>query len=172
MMGRHASSPAQGNSAERVMLRNIVYLTDFSRSAEAALPFAKAMARAFAGKVYALHVLVPDFISYLTPESPREALEQQERIAAWNMNGAALKLEGMPHESLIERADSLWQVLDPKLKQCGVDLVVLGTHGLKFVRGSTAERVLRKSNVPVMTVGPGVTHRSRPKAGFGALCWP
>jgi Universal stress protein family len=59
MMGRHASSSAQGNSAERVVLRNIVYLTDFSRSAEAALPFAKAMARAFDGKVYALHVLVP-----------------------------------------------------------------------------------------------------------------
>ena len=138
-----------------------MYLTDFSRSAEAALPFAKAMARAFDGKVYALHVLVPDFISYLTPESPREALEQQERIAASKMDTVDSKFKGMPHESLIERADSLWQILDPKLKQCGVDLVVLGTHGRtglrKFVMGSTAERVLRKSSVPVMTVGPGVT---------------
>lgn len=161
MIGRHASSSAKGNSAERVTLRNILYLTDFSRSAEAALPFAKAMARAFDGKVYALHVLVPDFTSYLTPESPREALEQQERIAASKMDTVDSKFKGMPHESLIERADSLWQVLDPKLKQCGVDLVVLGTHGRtglrKFVMGSTAERVLRKSTVPVMTVGPGVT---------------
>lgn len=145
-----------------------MYLTDFSRSAEVALPFAKAMARAFDGKVYALHVLVPDFISYLTPELPREALEQQERIAASKMDTVDSKFKGMPHESLIERADSLWQVLDPKLKQCGVDLVVLGTHGRtglrKFVMGSTAERVLRKSSVPVMTVGPGVT-ASRPAEG-------
>ena len=138
-----------------------MYLTDFSRSAEAALPFAKAMARAFDGKVYALHVLVPDFISYLTPESPREALAQQERIAASKMDIVDSKFKGMPHEILIERADSLWLVLDSQLKQCGVDLVVLGTHGRtglrKFVMGSTAERVLRKSSVPVMTVGPAVS---------------
>src|SRR5579862_179564 len=160
MMRSHTSSYSQRNSAERITLKSIVYLTDFSRSAEAALPFAKSMARAFDAKVYALHVLVPDFMSYMTPESPREALDQQERIAALKMDTVDLKFKGMPHESLIERADSLWQVLDPKLKQCGVDLVVLGTHGRtglrKFVMGSTAERVLRQSSVPVMTVGPGV----------------
>ena len=170
MMGRHVSSSNQRNSAERIMLRNIVYLTDFSRSAEAALPFAKTMACAFDAKVYALHVLVPDFIAYMTPELPREALEQQEKIAASKMETVDAKFKGLPHESLVERADSLWQVLDPKLKQCGVDLVVLGTHGRtrlrKFVMGSTAEKVLRKSSVPVMTVGPGLAGSLPAKGGF------
>ena len=158
MMSRRVFSSGQSNPDKRIAFRNVVYLTDFSRSSEAALPVAKMMARAFDAKVYALHVLVPNFLTYITPE-PREALEAQEKLAESKMGRVDASFKGMSHESLIERADSLWHALDSRLRQCSVDLLVLGTRGRtglrKFVMGSTAELVLRKSNVPVLAVGPG-----------------
>jgi Universal stress protein family len=39
----------------RVSLKNILYLTDFSKSSEAALPFAIAIARNYGANVHALH---------------------------------------------------------------------------------------------------------------------
>ena len=160
----------QRHSAERIRLRNILYLTDFSRSAESALPVVKIMAHAFGAKVYALHVLVPNFIGHIAPELMRGASEERENLAAAKMTIIDSKLKEMAHENLIERADSLWQVLDPKLKQFEIDLVVLGTTGRtglrKFLMGSTAEKVLRKSSVPVMTVGPGVNEQMGAKGKF------
>lgn len=157
----------------RVSLKNIVYLTDFSRSSEAALPFARTLASAHNAKMYALHVLVPDVLSYMTPESPLNALEWRERAAVTEMNKIDAGLSDVSHEALIERADSLWAALDPKLKQYGIDLVVLGTHGRtgfrKLVMGSTAEKILRKSSVPVMTVGPAAYDGARADGQFRRL---
>ena len=53
----------------RVGLKNILYLTDFSESSEAALPFAIAIARNYGASVHALHVLTPSI-----PEACREAV--------------------------------------------------------------------------------------------------
>jgi len=152
------AAPDGRGSQSRLALKNIVYLTDFSRSSEAALPFAKWLARAFGAKVYALHVLVPDVVSYMTPESPSVAWETQDEVASTKMSDIDMQFTGTVHASLVERASSLWAVLDQKMKQFDVGLVVLGTKGRtgfrRFVMGSTAESVLRKSSVPVMVIGP------------------
>jgi nucleotide-binding universal stress UspA family protein len=156
------ASPSDSNQripAMRIALKNIVYLTDFSHPSEMALPYAKAMAQAFDAKVYALHVLVPDVVSYMTPESPAAALEAMGKVAARRMGNVDEQFANLPHESIVAHAESLWSVLEAELRK-GADLVVLGTHGRtgvrRFLMGSTAERVLRKSGVPVMIIGPGV----------------
>ena len=57
----------------------------------------------------------------------------------------ALVAEGRPSEKIVEKAGEL-----------GVDLVVMGTHGRsglsRAILGSVAERVVRLSDVPVLTV--------------------
>jgi nucleotide-binding universal stress UspA family protein len=62
--------------------------------------------------------------------------------------GAALQIEhqsGAPHAAILEAAERL-----------KADLIVMGTAGLTglshFLIGSTAERVVRVSTVPVLTV--------------------
>ncbi|MCB9708398.1 MAG: universal stress protein [Myxococcales bacterium] len=54
-------------------------------------------------------------------------------------------LEGAPHDSILETA-----------KKLGIDLIVMGTHGrsglTRFLLGSVAERVVRASPIPVLTI--------------------
>jgi nucleotide-binding universal stress UspA family protein len=57
-------------------------------------------------------------------------------------------LEGNPAREIVEHA-----------KRCGADLVCMGTHGRgglnRLLLGSVAERVVRASEVPVLTVRVG-----------------
>jgi nucleotide-binding universal stress UspA family protein len=83
-----------------------------------------------------------------------------EEWARGQMDRIESQLAEVGHETLIERGGDLWKVVESKLQQFKIDLVVLGTHGRtglrKVLMGSAAERVLRHSLVPVMTVGPAV----------------
>ncbi len=68
------------------------------------------------------------------------------------------RLNGLPHETITERGPSLWGVLENTIKATAADLIVLGTHGRtgaqKFLLGSVAEEVFRRSPIPVLTIGP------------------
>jgi nucleotide-binding universal stress UspA family protein len=44
----------------RIQLRNIVFATDFSDAATAALPFAAEIAQRFGAKLFAMHVKTPE----------------------------------------------------------------------------------------------------------------
>ena len=76
------------------------------------------------------------------------AAEELRRFAEARFTGVELKLqvrEGDPSREIIRAAADL-----------GADLIVLGTHGRTGVAhlliGSVAEKVVRKSPVPVLTV--------------------
>jgi nucleotide-binding universal stress UspA family protein len=61
------------------------------------------------------------------------------------------------HEMVLKSGD-LGDVLSDVVRQYGIDLIVIGTHGrhgfAKIVLGSTAERIFRTATCPVLTVGP------------------
>jgi len=140
--------------------RSILHLTDFSGCSDAALTWAMSMARANGAKLSMLHVVIPDALVYLTPGSPTDALDIQEEWAQKEMQRIEAQLADLPHNTTVTRGTDVWSVVEPKLKQLESDLIVLGTHGRtglsKILMGSVAERVLRSSAVPVMTVGPAV----------------
>jgi len=145
-------------NGEKIAVQNILYLTDFSRSSEAALPCAKALAGAYDAKIHVLHVLVPDVFTYMTPDSPAAAMDLQEEAARKEMKTVEKRLGYLPHNTHIERAANVWSGVEAQLNQYHIDLIVLGTHGRsglgRFVLGSSAEQILRRSPVPVMVVGP------------------
>jgi len=66
-------------------------------------------------------------------------------------------LRGIPHEVLLYEG-SLWPTVENLIKEYGIDLVVIGTHGRgpfkKMILGSVAEEVFRQARCPVLTVGP------------------
>jgi nucleotide-binding universal stress UspA family protein len=144
----------------RISLNNIMFLTDFSDASERALPFVREIAREYGATVSALHVLLPDVLTYMTPDSPSAAMELQKESALAEMERVETQLAGVPNKAAVIAGKDVWVALEPMLKEDQVDLVVLGTRGReglpKLLLGSTAEEVFRRSPVPVMTVGPSV----------------
>jgi nucleotide-binding universal stress UspA family protein len=145
-------------SGARVTLKNILYLTDFSEPSEAALPFVTTIAREYQSKIHVLHILravpMPDAI----PESTEAMIEAQEERAQAEMQRLESELDGLPHETYLERGPGVWPLVEDAIKEYGIDLIVLGTHGRtgfqKLLMGSAAEEIFRRSHVPVLTIGP------------------
>ncbi len=144
----------------KISLKNILFLTDFSEPSEAALPFAVAIARHYGAKVYALNVVVPATYTYTTPELASTMIEAEEENAKLSMNRVQACFGGLEKEIFIERGIDVWSAVEQTIREHDVDLIVLGTHGrtgaTKFLLGSVAEEIFRRSPVPVLTIGPEV----------------
>jgi len=147
-----------------VQLKQILYLTDFSRPSEAALPFAFEIARSHGSTVHVVHVLTSALQSY--PES----LKADREIAEAEMKRVEARLNGVVHDTRVIQSVDLWSGFEQAITQQGIDLVVVETHGRtgaeRLLLGSAAEQIFRLSPVPVMTVGPDVPPE---RAAVGAL---
>jgi len=139
----------------RITLRNILYLTDFSEPSEAALPFAVAIARDYGANVYALHVLTP-----VIRAAYAAAIHADEQLAHDEMTKVESRLAGVAHDTGLAQGIGIWPAVEQAIHERSIDLIVLGTHGRahlpKLLLGSCAEEILRRSSVPVLTVGPHV----------------
>lgn len=83
-------------------------------------------------------------ITTLLHEEGREALEAVDALVADGVPVVRETAEGSPSQTIVRTAE----------ESC--DLVVMGTHGRggidRLLLGSVAERVVRRSEVPVLTV--------------------
>jgi nucleotide-binding universal stress UspA family protein len=156
-------------TVNEIKLNNILYLTDFSESAEAALPFVTAIAREYGSKVYACHILLPNVYVCMAPEFSDLVSPGLEQAAEAEMQRIESRLTGLPHETIMERGSEIQGVVSRLVQENNIDLVVVGTHGRRGVQklllGSVAEGIWRRANMPVLTIGPGVG-RARNGQGF------
>ncbi len=154
-----------------ITLNNLLYLTDFSEPAEAALPFVTAIAREYGSKIYACHILLPNVYACMAPEFGDVVFAGLEQGAEAKMQSIESRLNGLPHQTMIERGSEVRATLQRIVEENNIDLLVLGTHGRRGVQklllGSVAEEVWRSANVPVLTIGPGVR---RAQSGEGFHC--
>lgn len=143
---------------KRISLNNMLFLTDFSWASAWAIPFVREIAQEYGAKVTALHVAVPDALTYMTPDSPAAAIELQKDAALTEMKAVEKQLAGIPTQTVVMAGKEVWAAVEPILKEDQVDLIVVGTHGRtglpKLLLGSTAEEIFRRSLVPVITIGP------------------
>jgi nucleotide-binding universal stress UspA family protein len=148
-------------------LRRILVPTDFGEAAAKAVDFAIDLAKKYGATITLLHVYeVPIYpypgtladIDFVTPI--REAA-QKELDSAFD----ALKLRGGEARAELLYGVPWSAILDTAANQ-KADLIVMGTHGRKGVMhallGSVAEKVVRLSPVPVLTVRSSETARPRP----------
>jgi nucleotide-binding universal stress UspA family protein len=141
----------------RIQLKNILFATDFSQTAAAALPFAAEIARAFGAKLYAVHARTPE--NYALPVTEvwpvASALLEQETTQL--QQTLLSQFPGLESEVLIGEG-GVWGVLEATASEKKADLIVVGTSGRrgigKFILGSVAEEILRQATCPVLTVGP------------------
>jgi nucleotide-binding universal stress UspA family protein len=153
----------------RIALKNILFATDFSPAAEAALPYAIGLARQYGAKVHALHVRFPATYPIVGPESVPVVIEAAEEQAKFEAQQMHEMLASVPHEVTVAEGD-LWPILSDIVEKQNTDLIVMGTHGRKgFSRallGSTAEEIFRETHCPVLTVGPHVSHDTQRRLGM------
>jgi nucleotide-binding universal stress UspA family protein len=149
--------------------KTILVPFDFSASAEHALSIALAEAELQRASVLLLHVveLIPQFgpdTTMVLPEGAstpigvhhyarqRAEADLREVVARLAASGGP---PGPPIETFVREGVPVHEILD-FARQEGADLIVIGTHGRtglrRLVAGSVAERVVRASPVPVLTI--------------------
>lgn len=139
---------------------NILVGIDLSESTEKVINKAEEIARAFASKLWMVHVADPDpdFVGYTVgPQSVRDSIAKKfhkehrqlqdiaERLRQHDIDASALLVQGPTVKMILKEASKL-----------GADIIVLGSHGrgamYHLLVGSVSEGVLQKAECPVLIV--------------------
>ena len=147
------------------MIKKILIPTDFSPSAMHALGYAVDLNKVLNARLYLLHILQditdysefnlsPSILPQLYAEFEQNATRRLEEIMGSIVPADTACdtyiLHGIPFVEIIQFA-----------KEENIDLIVIASHGrtgLKHVLfGSTAEKVVKKSPCPVLTIGSQVS---------------
>ncbi len=136
-------------------LKKILCLVDFDPDSIAALNFGWRLAQKYSSAICLLRVVPVPFepsevpVEPSTPEWEQDARARLVKVAA-EILGAKTKCE-----LIVRRGDSASAILEVE-KELQPDLIVMPSHeqsGLgHLIFGSVAERTVRESNVPVLTV--------------------
>ena len=137
--------------------KHVLVPTDFGESAGRALDLAIEIAAQSGAKITLLHAWVmPSAYAAYQPSIPwpEDDLRREARMA---LDGALAKATARyPNvESALVHGEP-WREILERATEGDVDLIVMGTHGRRGLShvflGSAAEKVVRMSPVPVMTV--------------------
>ncbi len=139
--------------------RRIVVPVDFSPSSAEALRIALELARSSEGEVTILHVCeVPAYAYSGMVIAPVDLLAPVIEAAEQRLADLVATLREPRARSALRVGTPAEQIL-AAAAEAHADLVVMGTHGRRgvahLVMGSVAERVVRTSPVPVLTVRGG-----------------
>jgi nucleotide-binding universal stress UspA family protein len=140
----------------------IICATDFTPRARAAAKIAVDLARRTAGSVELMHVTAERTADIQALTMDVGVLEQEIREGIETKLAAESKeLAGreVPVSSHLGAGDAVG-ILLARAKAIGADLIVMGAHGRsaveRLILGSTAERMVRCADRPVLIVPPGV----------------
>ncbi|WP_394742403.1 universal stress protein [Natronococcus roseus] len=133
------------------MYQNVLVPTDGSDGTRRAITHALTIADRFDATVHALSVVPEGPLGTLEDRADvtagaRRAVERVETEAVRDGVAVTTAVEsGVPHEEILDYID-----------EAGIDMVVMGTQGRtgldRVLVGSVAERVVRLSDVPVVSV--------------------
>jgi nucleotide-binding universal stress UspA family protein len=143
-----------------IQVKKILVPIDFSEYSKSALKYATSFAEIFHSELVLVYVIEPviyppDFsmgqisIPAVDLEMDKRAKEELEKLAQTEFNSSikvtTMVKTGKPFVEIIETA-----------KEEEVDLIIISSHGHSGVEqilfGSTAEKVVRKSTCPVLTI--------------------
>ena len=158
-------------------IKHILYATDLSESARQALRHAASLANRYQAELTMIHVL-PDWVELMSEEAGFDIETHFDRQAWQNFNvsatASALEKAGtrvaeMAAECRLDnpdcpvakaeikvlQGDAAARILE-ELASGAYDMVVMGAHGqgpfMDMLLGSVANKIVRMSPVPVLTV--------------------
>jgi len=141
-------------------LKKILWPTDFSNSAEKALPYVTSLTQQYQAEIHVLYVIEDiahhegwygDFskthVEKLMEWADKSAKNRLDQICNKYLEGCPLYIK---HIAVGDPAKEILKLIDKEK----VDMVIMASHGQKghFRFGSVAEKVLKNSSVPVTTI--------------------
>ena len=143
-------------------ITRILVPTDFSATSDAALDFAKMIAETLGASLHLLHVFEDPFVAGAFAAEAYTPMPPATRQALIDDANARLTHRLTPDEQTWFRGTTeiIVGVSAPAIveyaRETNADLIVMGTHGrtgmAHLLIGSVAERVVRLSPCPVLTV--------------------
>ena len=139
------------------LFRKILCPVDFDDNSMAALDFAADLACERNATLYIIHVVRAPFKPSEVPVEPQgaawesEARARLDAVARQHVNGKA-------NFSLVVKTGDPFTAIMQAQRELNPDSVVMATHGRTgvghFLLGSVAQRVVRESSCPVVTLRP------------------
>jgi len=143
------------------MFTKILCPVDFSEFTDEILSYAVNIAKRFGSELFLIHVIpnlnyFTPYESFLTPENLVAIERNIEGEVGKDFDKITKKLD-LPFKRVTKTGVPFVEIID-YIKDEQIDLVVMGTHGRSGIEhiliGSVAEKVVRKSPCPVLTVRP------------------
>ncbi len=143
-----------------MQIKTILFPTDFSNGARAAMDHAISLAKDYQAKLILLYVIQDISVAewYIPSSLSAADLVEDMQKSAWNeMNkwGTEVAPKVKDVEKMVVRGVPFVEIIRTA-KEKNADLIVIGTHGRTGIDhmlfGSTAEKVVRKAACPVLTV--------------------
>lgn len=144
-------------------VKRILVPTDFSAQSARALDYATELAEPFQGEVVLLHVCEPRPALVTEPPfaPPAESEEAVQKDAVKHLQQIlAPRAHHRPsvHFQPVVRSGDVLLHIEEVARDMNADLICMGTHGktgmTRALLGSVAERVVRTSHFPVLTLSP------------------
>ncbi len=137
--------------------KHILVPTDLREGSRPALDMAVGLAQKFGAKLTLLHVWEIPIYPYMDFMLNSEVISSVEDAATKGLASALKDLRTqMPSAEGALRSGEAWPEIVKAITELAPDLVVMGTHGRRglshLTLGSVAEKIIRSSPVPVLTV--------------------
>ena len=153
-------------------INNILYATDLSKNSAWAFKYATEMAEKYNSFIYILHVVdaLPEnakniLENYLSEDQYRKFMNKKEEVHTAIRERLNIFCENVKNDDpqCVFRVASI-EVLEGhpvkeilnQAKKNNCDIIVMGTHGKGFIQhallGSVAEKVIKRSKIPVMII--------------------
>ena len=141
-------------------MKRILWPTDFSGSAEKALPYVTSLMNQYQTEVHVLYVIEDlgyhetwygefeeDRIKKIHEWENKKAAERLEKICQNHLEGCPLYIR---HVAIGDPAEEILNLAEKE----EIDTIVMASRGRKgrFGFGSVAEKVVKNSSVPVVTI--------------------
>jgi nucleotide-binding universal stress UspA family protein len=143
-----------------MQIKTILFPTDFSNGARAAMDHAVSLAKDYKARLILLYVVQDISIAeWYIPSSlsVTDLLEDMQKSASQEMDKWAAEVSANVKdlEKMVVRGVPFVEIIRTA-REKQADLIVIGTHGRTGIDhllfGSTAEKVVRKAPCPVLTV--------------------
>jgi nucleotide-binding universal stress UspA family protein len=138
--------------------KHLLVPTDFGDASLRAADLAVDMARAYQASLTLVHTCeLPTYTYPGMAMSGTDLLTALEEAARRQLEQELERVRGsFPAAKAVLRTGVAWEEILATIDSVQADLVVMGTHGRRGVRhlllGSVAEKIVRTSRVPVLTV--------------------